>query len=433
MQGWPGVRPRRAATVRSMAGVPVASEASALRRVFPTAQRWKEHTAMGSCPWVRLRHTWVVMPLFTVLSLLLVSCSLQGSEPDGRGVPEFAVVSGADGIAVTNGQWIERVPGLSASRLSAGPEAVGLDATSAAVVASEAVAVVRPHEPAVRVACADCAGIAATNEFVVTTRKNFTPGEGFDIVLFTHDLTPSRTVPAQRLEERGSTDVPAENTESPITLAADADRVTVGYLSRLGSARRGPSILAQYDYDGRLLDSVFVDGLIGRSAVSPNGRYLALGVDGSGGACITVSEPAVIDLESLNVRMIDPAIPSGVTVDSASLSDPWFMLTDLAWQEGTLLATGEVHNPAPGETCDPEPQMWQRSFDPATGRLNDYGDLAARAIRWIGPDCEHLLAVTRQWEGAGLVRTTYGPEQRLGSYDRINLGRSMPPECRATS
>jgi len=272
------------------------------------------------------------MPVFAVLSLLLVSCSLPGSAPDGRGVPEFAVVSGTDGIAVTNGQWIERVPGLSPS-LSAGPQAVGLDATSAGIVASEAIAVVRPHEPPVRVACADCAGIAATNVFVVTTRKNFTLGEGFDIVLFTHDLRPSRTVPAQRLEERGSTSFPAENAESPITLAADAGRVTVGYLPRLGGARRGPSIVAQYDYDGRLLNSVFVDGLIGQSAVSPDGRYLALGVGGSGGACVTVSEPVVIDLGSLNVRTIDPAIPSGVTVDSASLSDPWFMLTDLAGRQ----------------------------------------------------------------------------------------------------
>ncbi|MGH3988585.1 MAG: cupin domain-containing protein, partial [Pseudonocardiaceae bacterium] len=102
----------------------------------------------------------------------------------------------------------------------------------------------------------------------------------------------------------------AENTESPVTLAADPDSVTVGYLSRNGGNRRGPSIIAQYDHDGRLLRNVTVDGLVGRSAVSPNGRHLALEVSGSGGACVTVSRPVVVDLESLRVLLAwRPAFP----------------------------------------------------------------------------------------------------------------------------
>lgn len=343
------------------------------------------------------------------------------------------MVFGADGVAMTDGRWIEPVPLGIPEVPPVGPEAVGLDESTAAVLGVDQIAVVAPGNPPVVVDCAGCAGIAATDDHVVTTRKNFTPGEGFDIVVFDHDLAPVRTLAAQRLKERGTTDYPAENKASPIALAADAERVTVGYLSRVGGVRRGPSVVAQYDYDGRLLNSVLVDGIIGRSVVAPDGRYLALGVGGSGGACVTVSEPVIVDLQSLRVQPVEPAVPQGVAIDSRSLSEPWFMMTDLAWQEGTLVATGEVHNPAPEEFCDPEPEVWQRSFEPATGRLNETGDRAARAIRWIGPGCEHVLAVTGPWEDAALVRTTDGPEVRLGSYNRVSLDRFAPPDCRVAS
>jgi len=377
------------------------------------------------------RRTRFVAPLITLL--LLSSCAAPGLETSRsapREDPEFAIVFGDDGVAMTDGHWIEQLQLDSSEGIPPGPEAVGLDASRAAVVAADRIAVVSPDEPAVVAECADCAGIAATDEFVVTTRKNFVPGEGFDILLFSQDLGPVRTIPTQRLEERVTTSYPAENTASPITLAADDERVTVGYLSRVGGVRRGPSVVAQYDYEGQLLSSVLVDGIIGRSAVSPDGRHLAIGVGGSGGACITVSEPVVVDLQSLRVQIIEPTVPADIVVNSASLSQPWFMLTDLVWRESTLVATGEVHNPAPGEFCDSEPDVWQRIFEPASGRLVDFGDLAARAIRWVGPECEHVLAVTAPWEAAALVRTTDGPEQRLGSFDRISLGRPMPQECR---
>jgi hypothetical protein len=172
---------------------------------------------------------------FGLQSFLVASCggSVGTSAPTvSLGVPRFAVV-------VTDGHWFEPVSGLTPTLGYAGAYAIGLDGMSAAVMAADRIAVVRPHEPAVIADCADCSGIAATDKYIVTTKKNFRPGEGFDIVLFSRSLTSSRTVPTQRLEERATTAYPAENTDSPITFAADPNKITVGYLSRSGGDRRG--------------------------------------------------------------------------------------------------------------------------------------------------------------------------------------------------
>jgi hypothetical protein len=367
---------------------------------------------------------------FALLAVLLVSCSESGKpapQADPPGVPDFAVVAGKDGVALVGDDWFEPVAGLAGSSAGyVGAMAVGVTSASAVVLAAGRIALVRAHQPAVVVDCAECAGIAVTDEFVVTSRKSFTPGNGIEIVLFQRDLTPSRTVPADRLEERGATDYPAENTESPVTLAAGSGRITLGYLSRVGGIRSGPSVVAQYDFDGKLLGNASVDGTLGRSAVSPDGRRVALGVGGSGGACVTVSSPVVVDLDSLRVRKVEPDVPGGAS-DSGRF--PWFMLTDLSWREGTLFATGEVHNPPAGETCDPHPRTWRRGFDPATGQVRDTGGQTADATRWIGPGCDDVLTASGNFEDALLVRKTKGTETTLGNYHHLRLGRPLPAEC----
>lgn len=383
--------------------------------------------------WRCRRRTAVFAPLGAVLSVVMVSCG--SGEPGASGsapgsVPEFAVVAGADGIAAIGSDWFEPVAGLSPAQYSyAGPLSVGVDGTAAAVIGEDRIALVRPHEPAVVADCSDCSGIAASSGRIVTTRKNFTPGEGFEIVAFSSELAPGRIVAARRLAERANTAYPAENTESPVTLAADPDSVTVGYLSRNGGNRRGPSILAQYDYDGRLLRNVTVDGLVGRSAVSPDGRHLALEVSGSGGACVTVSQPIVVDLESLRVQPLQPEVPAGVTA-SDPLIEPWFTLTDLVWDARELIAIGEVNTPTSEEnSCDADPGVWQRRFDPATGRLEDSGGMTVRATRWVGPGCADVVSVTGRYEDAVLVRRAGGAEQQLGHYYEVSLGRPAPADC----
>jgi hypothetical protein len=362
--------------------------------------------------------------LLVPLSILVASCESPGQPvKQGSGASDFVVVAGMDGVALVGADWIERVPDLGAPGFSGGQLSAELDRASAAVLSTGHIAIVRPHDHARVADCADCAGIAVTERSIVTTRKNFTPDNGFDIVTFKRDLKPDRVVPAQRLEERVTTDFPAENTESPVTLAADANRVTVGYLSRGGGVRAGPSVIAQYDFDGNLLGSTMVDGILGESLVSPDGRYLALGVGGSAGACVTISAPAVVDLQSLKVHKIEPEVPG--PVDSGAYT--WFMLTDLSWQQNMLSATGQAHDPPPSESCDPDPQEWRRTFDPTTGTVKDATGDDARPTRWVGPGCDDSIAFT--WDGDTLLRHARGAQARLGRYTTLGPGRARPQEC----
>ncbi|MER7081357.1 hypothetical protein SAMN02982929_01949 [Saccharopolyspora kobensis] len=362
---------------------------------------------------------------------LLASCGSAGSAPD------FAVATGADGLTLVGADWTQQVPGfgpaensLFSPNNSDAEIAAPLDSARAVVVYADRVVVVaRGSEPVVR-DCAECSGVAVTDTDIVTARTNHAPDNGFDLVLYDHELAAERVVPAQRLQERASTGL-ADNTESPVTLAADEDKITVGYLARDGGNRRGPSVIAQYDYAGELLGSTKVDGLLGRSAVSPDGRLLAVGVGGSGGYCVNPYEPVVVDLSTLGVREVEPAVP-GTSPDDP---DPWFELTDLVWAGEALLATGELHVVRnPGEVCDPEPEVWQRTIDPETGAPVDSGGHQAISTRQVGPDCDDVVQTVNPSnpEGSspdGDIVLRRGSGHVLGDYSRISLGTPASAAC----
>ncbi len=78
------------------------------------------------------RRTRFVAPLITLL--LLSSCAAPGLETSRsapREDPEFAIVFGDDGVAMTDGHWIEQLQLDSSEGIPPGPEAVGLDASRA--------------------------------------------------------------------------------------------------------------------------------------------------------------------------------------------------------------------------------------------------------------------------------------------------------------
>ncbi|TQM85400.1 hypothetical protein FHX81_7880 [Saccharothrix saharensis] len=370
-------------------------------------------------------------PAIVSLGLLLTACTTGTSGvPDPVTneevvVPSFVVVSGADGIAVVDRAGHERVNALGDDQPWSGPLAAALDAGSAAVVAGDKVAVVGPGRDPVVTDCVDCSGVAVTGGRIVTTRRNHTPGEGFDIVWFDRDLQEVRSLPVRRLEERddGSA-VQAENTESPFTLAADRDGVTVGYLSRIGGVRSGPSIIARYDNDGKIVRSTQVNGTLGMSATSPDRRHLAIGVGGSGGACITVSAPVVVDLDTLVVHPLEPSVPDGAVELGSPY--PWFRLTDLMWRDGTVIATGEVHSPPEGESCDPGPARWVRAYDTATSALTDEEEAPRAAARAVGDSCADQVGIVGRAGDGQLIGVG---QQSLGRYNRLVLGRPVVAGC----
>jgi hypothetical protein len=372
--------------------------------------------------------------LVALMSICTAACTSDTAESDddkpARASTNFVVLSGEGGVALTDGQWLETVPGVAGpSFIQPGPLAVPIGDSTAAVMGAGQLAVVGPHRKPVVKDCQGCAGVALAGRLIVTARTNFQPGEGFDLVFFGTDLSLDHSVLVRRVPERRTIQYPAENTASPITLAAAEDRVTVGYLSKNGGVRAGPSIIAQYSISGSLLGHVSVDGLIGLSSVSPDGRYLALGVGGSGGACITSYDLVVVDLEGLRVQTVDPAVPAPVLTAADSLSDPWFLMTDLVWDGPIVRATGEVHSPPEGESCDPDPGIWTRSYDPAKDEVKDARGKDISARRWIGPDCADVIEAVGGQTDATVVARRGGKESSLGSYSRLSLGRPAPATC----
>lgn len=357
--------------------------------------------------------------LFGALFLAVTGCTATPEPVVVPAGPPVAVAWGEDGVALVGKDWIERLEGLSAPYGLPGAQ---VDAARIAVQVTDRVAMLRAHEPPVFAECVGCAGIAANGEYVVTTRVSYSPTNGFEFLLFPHDLSAPRVVAAERVEERAATTYPAENIQAPVTLAVGSDRIIVAYLSREGSYRRGPSIIAQYAFDGRLLDHIRVDAVLYGSAVSSDGRRLAIGVGGNSGYCHTTSTPIVVDLESLRVSRIAPAMPPATTETGRN---PWFTQVDLVWRDGNLIATGEVHDPPPMEVCDEQPELWRREFDPAARTVKENGNRRTSAVRWFGPGCQDVVAVTRD----GLVR---GEGQRLGAYTGLVGGQAAPADCEQT-
>lgn len=372
---------------------------------------------------------WLRLPvLLALIAVTIAACGGSGTEVTtnaGGSPPEFVVLAGDDGLARFVDGRLEPIEGLESAPYATGPWAVPAFSGSAAVLGDGSVALVTATGADV-VECEECAGIASTGDEIVTTRRNYQPGEGFDIVTFDEDLEPF-VVPAERLEEQSTIGYPAENSGSPVTLVATDERITVSYLSLNGGARAGPEIIAQYSPEGDLLDTISVPGLVGDAAVSPDGRYVAMELGGSGGACRYLSDLAVILLDPLELVDSGSTVPSEYT-GVGDLSDPWFTLTDLVWDEGVVRATGGVHV-AGDDGCDADPDEWVHTFDPESGISTDVEVPDLTAERSIDGGCEPAVRVTGGWTGQEAVAIVDGASSPLGRYGRLGLGAARPEAC----
>jgi len=363
---------------------------------------------------------------------LLVRSGRSGSaEQPAAGTASFVVAFGDDGIALTDGRWLEKVAGPSQTAGYAGPLAVLVPGGSAAFIQDNKIVLTKPGATPVTAACNECAGIAVMGQEIVSSRNNLQPGNGFEIVFFDLKLTELRSVPAQRLPERVTTDYPQENTESPSVLAASGDRITVSYLARDGGVRRGPSIIAQYSATGQLTRSAKIDGIVRLTSLSPDGHHVALGLGGHSSWCESHSDLVVVSLDNLEVLDTGPALPSFFRGDDEKA---WSLLHDLAWQDGNLIATSKLYSPPAGQQCDFEPEAWARTVVLTTLEVKD-APAPALSVRSVGPACGDVVTIKRgnpQEEGEApteLVSRIGGSERSLGRYGWLALGPSAPKGC----
>ena len=306
------------------------------------------------------------------LVFLLAACSPEVSGTAGSGdgpagpsiASDFVVAAGEDGVAQVTRDGFQKLSGMRSADVSAaglvGPIAAWMPTEDLAVVVADGkIATVRASGPAIVSDCPNCSGAAAAGVEIVTSRRAFRLPGSFDLLFLDTGLSVQRTVPSERVPERGHTAYPPENRQSPVTLAASSSAVTVGYLARSGGIRAGPSVIAQYSLNGDLRGHVVVDGIIGRSAASPDGRYLAMAIGGSGGACITSSDLEVVDLTDMRILNSPPKIPNNYQPNPAGWGEPWFEITDLSWTDDlTVTATGLIYDPPRSESCDPRPDVW---------------------------------------------------------------------------
>nr|WP_157527234.1 hypothetical protein [Kibdelosporangium sp. MJ126-NF4] len=343
----------------------------------------------------------------------------------------FIVAVGDSGIAIAGDNWIEYIPELDASSLSnAGPLSVSLDDGTAAVAGFGRVGIVRPHASAIFAECPSCRGVAAAGRFIVTTDVGLGGRHAIEIKFFDRDMKLDHSSYAPYAPESNAYTKGDDAGQYPITLGATVDKIVVGYLSQSGGSRRGASLIGQYALDGKLLGSVLVNGVIGSSALSHDGRYLALGVGGSGGACITVSDPMIIDLTIMRAVTLAPRFPSDVEAAVTHGNDAWFMLTDVYWRDDIVVVTGEIHAPGPGQSCDPAPRMWRRDVDANSGEIRRSELPASLPTRWLGPGCDDGFTVAAHDMQRVLVRRLSGVQSRLGHYYRITLGHAESAACR---
>jgi len=370
----------------------------------------------------------VVLPAATIA---LVACTSDPGAPAAEPPKpsSLSVIASEQDVALTNGDWVKKIPELSGSEGVTRGDAVPFGTDTLAVLFKDKIAVVGEDGTKATADCAECAGLAISNGSLVTTRTNLEPGGGFDLVFHSTGLEVERVVPARRLTERGEPGVPAENDASPETMAADDESVVVGYLSRIGGVRRGPSIIAKYSLDGTLLESVSVDGILGLSSASADQRYLAVGVGGSGGACITASDFRVVDLETMTELDTEPAIPIAAIKTNTGLSGRWFNLRDVSWWKGAPRAVGQVFDPGEA-SCDDHPTSWLRGFDVTTETFDDKPAGTPPVARWTGPDCDDLVGVEFGPEDDQVVSIIGGKRKLLESYTGIIYGPQRPDSCR---
>ncbi|WP_167489528.1 hypothetical protein [Nocardia terpenica] len=302
------------------------------------------------------------------------------------------------------------------------------DASTAIVVGDGEIGVVDADGEHDTAACAGCTGVALAGDTVVTARSNYRAGDGFDLIEFDRALRATRVTAAARLNERWLGIRSDEDTGSPRVFAASADEVYLSYTSRLGGARHGPDVIARYSRTGRQLAYLMVDGNTRDEIVSPDGRFAAMIASGSGGACITVANLRVVDLRDMRQLDTYPDRPLPRMTATGDLAGSWFDTDDLRWAGASVVAAGQLHRPPPGQTCDPSPESWVRTYDTASQSFTDRPADGVRALRVVGPRCSDEIGYSGNGDGS-VIAVQDGAQHQLAANASIVASTAGSLSC----
>lgn len=211
--------------------------------------------------------------------------------------------------------------------------------------------------------------------------------------VFDNTLTEVSRTAFMKQHQRSNAAEVLQGEAAPGLVAAGVDAFWLESADRHGFMRSGARLIAKYDYGGNLLSSVRVDGVVYHSAVSPDGRYLAMLLGGSGGACDTVANLRVLDLSTMKELNTAPDTPPSANQLDAR-GEIYFSGESLFWQSPVKVAALGLTK---GAACEPAQfKYWRRTFDVAATGIADEPIAAADAVRpfFLGPDCADVFTPT---------------------------------------
>jgi hypothetical protein len=325
-----------------------------------------------------------------------VACStpstgvVNGLSPATNFQASFTLVTRTDRLAVLTGDRL--VPVRDEQRFGAGighrPTSVAVGNDAIAVVDGAWLGVIRPDGSANVIACARCTSVAAGGDDLVVLRSSLADELAFELVRFSQGLEQRSIVTARQVTERTSPD--AEPLEGAELMAANATTAWIAYSDRFGFTRGGSRTVAAYSADGSLVATTRILGTIYHSAVSADGRFLAVADGGSGGACITDSTLDVIDLTTMGSLDTAPRIPVRALLAAAPDDVPSLNFTteSLSWRGSVAVAVGITSrgNEPGGSGSGCGGQAWARRYDSATQRFTD-AKVGRNSDVPIGPTC----------------------------------------------
>jgi hypothetical protein len=295
----------------------------------------------------------------------------------------------------------------------------------------------------VRAACDDCWGVGVVAGHVVTvthespTQPTEPPlgetcprpdcaavtTEFSGLRIYDANLALQSVVPITLVTEPPSPTGIRDN-PFPVVVGTADGQIVVSYTTTNGISRGGPSVVALYALDGTLGRHWTVDGAVYGVAGSADGRFLALGVGGSGGACNSSAAPVAIDTQAPN--------PSALARDTSAAR--WnYVTTDLWWNGYKLVTTGIVQNPRQGP-CVLHRDVHQFAL---TGEISTADTPHLEQYRLLGTGCDRaLVAITHGRERLNGYKTRLyiaagGERRRLRPYESILWTPPRAQTCHA--
>ena len=344
----------------------------------------------------------------------------------GPNVANFLVVTSKGVVNVVNGETVTPVRLPSGVTGDHWRSAIAVSQDAIAYLAAGWAVVVDKDATARAVPCERCESLGWTGSGLVATHARLEEGRGFEILSIGTGVSGTNVAVAQREADRfGLSDGSEEFSVAPEILAANDQTVWLNFMdTRIGNARGGTTVLSAYGLDGTLEGTTRIDGSVYASAVSPDGRFLAVNAGGSGGACVNIGHLEVVELAQMRPRVTGLPLPVEA-LSEANGEQPWLDVQHIWWEGQRVHVVSDVKQDY--TSCSEYEQAWEHIVDVETQIVADQRvSVGARGFdaAFAGSRCEDQVVV-----GAKGVRRDGGAVTLIAASSSVIYSPPIPPGC----